>query len=101
MRAKTIPMADASHFAENGSGRPILDRTGLTGLYESDTEGWPHDGAAGSALRHSAARRSARHAGPLRRTRFVITDRLGFQLESGKWWVDVCGVGRVGRPGEN
>src|SRR5262249_18351740 len=40
LHAKAADMADVALFAGNWTDRPLIDKTGLTELYELDTEGW-------------------------------------------------------------
>jgi uncharacterized protein (TIGR03435 family) len=101
LHAKAVTIADAAHFAENWSDRPILDRTGLTGLYEVDTDGWapmevrpPDSGTPPSA-------EAPAMAVPTRPTLFLIMDRLGLKLEPAKGPVDVYVIERVERPQGN
>ncbi len=102
MHGKAITIADAAHYAENWSDRPILDRTGLTGLYEIDTEGWaPMEARPPAPSGTPPSGEALAMADPARPTLFVIMDRLGLKLEPGKGPVDVYAIERIERPGEN
>jgi uncharacterized protein (TIGR03435 family) len=102
LHGKAITIADAAYYAGNWSDRPILDRTGLDGLYEIDTEGWapmevrPPDGSGAPPSAEALAM-----ADPARPTLFVIMDRLGLKLEPAKGPVDFYVIEHIERPGEN
>jgi uncharacterized protein (TIGR03435 family) len=40
LNAKAIDMDDLVHYIENWTDLPVVNRTGLTGLFTVDTEGW-------------------------------------------------------------
>jgi uncharacterized protein (TIGR03435 family) len=79
----------------NGSAildRPVLDRTGLTGVYDFKLE-W--SGEEQSADRTT----STNPAGPSIFT--AVQEQLGLKLESTKAPVDFFAIERAGKPGEN
>jgi uncharacterized protein (TIGR03435 family) len=102
LHGKAVTVADIMHHAENWSDRPILDRTGLTGLYEVDTEGWvpmqarppASDGAPPNA-------EAVAMADPARPTLFLIMDRLGLKMEPVKAPVDIYVIERIEHPTAN
>jgi uncharacterized protein (TIGR03435 family) len=102
LHGKAVTISDIAHYAENWSDRPLLDRTGLTGLYEVDTEGWVRmapqppapDGTPPSA-------EALAMADPARPTLFVIMDRLGLKLAPGKGLLEVYTIEHVERPTAN
>ncbi len=40
MHGKAVSVADIVQFVENWSDRPVIDKTGIDGLFEIDTDGW-------------------------------------------------------------
>jgi uncharacterized protein (TIGR03435 family) len=102
LHGKAITISDMARYAESWADRPLLDRTGLTQLYEVDTEGWVRtevhppapDGTVVSA-------EALAMADPTRPTLFVIMDRLGLKLEPARGPVDVYVIERVERPAAN
>jgi uncharacterized protein (TIGR03435 family) len=40
LNARAIDMDDLAHYIENWTDLPVIDRTGLTGLYKVNSEGW-------------------------------------------------------------
>lgn len=102
LHGKAISVSDLAHYAESWSDRPLVDRSGLTALYEVDTEGWvppqvrppSPDGAPPSA-------EALAMSDPGRPTLFVIMDRLGLALSPSKGPVAVYHIERVERPAGN
>jgi uncharacterized protein (TIGR03435 family) len=97
LHGKAVSIADICGYAENWADRPIVDQTGLTGLFEVDTEGWAPllprprgEGPEAEAL-----------ADPTRPTLFMIFEKLGLKLEAKKAPVEVYSIEHVERPGEN
>src|SRR5262249_21349941 len=40
LHGKAVTMSDIASFVENWSDRPVVDESGLKGLFEVDTDGW-------------------------------------------------------------
>ena len=40
LHAKAVTISDITNYVENWTDRPMVDKTGLAGLFEVDTEGW-------------------------------------------------------------
>ena len=101
LHAKAATVEDMAKFIEHWSDRPIIDRTGMTTLFEVDTVGWtpltprlPSPDAATSAEDQVIA-------DPTRRTLFSIMDGLGLKLEPTKGLVSVYVIEDAERPAEN
>jgi uncharacterized protein (TIGR03435 family) len=83
--------------------RPVLDRTGLTGIYDLSLNWTPDEGQiqvyrqAGSASASSADARDV--SGPSLFT--ALQEQLGLRLESAKGPVDILVVDRAEKPSEN
>jgi uncharacterized protein (TIGR03435 family) len=79
-----------------------MDRTGLTGLYEVDTEGWvPMETRPPAPDGTPPSPEAQAMADPARPTLFVIMDRMGLKLAPAKGAVDVYAVEHVEKPAEN
>jgi uncharacterized protein (TIGR03435 family) len=99
LHGKAVDLSDIVHYVENWTDRPVIDKTGLTGLFEIDTEGWtpmtaqpPREvtGGADEGLND-----------PERHTIFLIFDRLGLKLESQKGPVQIYTIEHVEKLSEN
>ena len=101
MHAKAVDMGDVTMFVENWADRPVIDQTGLTGLYELETDGW-------APMRPRPARPGGEQtaedlamADPTRLTLFQVFDKLGLKLEGRKAPVETFVIDRVEKPTEN
>jgi uncharacterized protein (TIGR03435 family) len=102
IHGKAVDMSDVAQFMETWSDRPFIDGTGLTGLFDIDTEGWvpliprqgPLPGVAPSA-------EDIAMADPARPTLALIFDRLGLKIESNKVGVEIIVIDHAERPTEN
>ena len=97
-------MTDLAAHIENWTDLPVVDRTGLDGLYAMDTEGWapmalpppPPDGIP--PLRPSG---DGDMRDPGRPTLFVLLHRLGLELKRDRGAVETYTVERIERPPAN
>jgi uncharacterized protein (TIGR03435 family) len=99
LHAAAINMADLALAVSNWSDRPVVDRTGLEGLFEINTDGW-----APMVPRPPGASESGGDAGmndPERPTLYLIFERLGLKLEASKAPVEMFVVEHVEKPTEN
>jgi uncharacterized protein (TIGR03435 family) len=95
-------MTDLVTSVSNFTDHPLIDRTGLTGLYDIDTDGWvpvrprpsPPPGAQPSA-------EDLAFADPMRPTLYMIFERLGLKMESSKAPVEMFVIDHVEKPMEN
>ena len=95
VHAKAASLPDITSFVENWSDRPIIDKTGLTGLYEIDTEGWiPIVGPVNLGSNEGAS-------DPLRPTLSAVFDRLGLKMESQRAQVEYYVIESVEHPTAN
>jgi uncharacterized protein (TIGR03435 family) len=95
LHGKAVTLADILSFVENWTDRPAVDRTGLKGLYEIDTDGWTpliatNGGGAGEGL-----------ADPLRPTLFMVFEKLGLKLEAQKGSAEFFVIESVEKPTAN
>jgi bla regulator protein blaR1 len=97
LHGDAVNMSDLVLFVENWSDRPMIDNTGIKGLYNIQTDGWTpllqRQGTPGPGDEDLAD--------PIRPTLFMIMDRLGLKLEAQKAPVDRWIIDRVERPAGN
>jgi bla regulator protein BlaR1 len=101
LHGKAVEISDIASFVENWSDRPLVDDTGIQGLFQVESDGWApmrprlrppgeEPTAEGTAL-----------ADPTRPTLFMIFERLGLKMESRKARVEVFVIDQVEKPSEN
>jgi uncharacterized protein (TIGR03435 family) len=105
IHAKAVNMHDLAGFIENWTDHPVLDRTGLEGMFAMDTDGW-------SPMRAPIAPRepidpNARPSGdgdmndPTRPTLFTVVRKLGLDLKPRQGPVGIYLVEHIERPAAN
>ena len=82
----------------NQLGRPVIDKTGLTGLYDFKLE-WTPDAPVGPAIRGVDDAPPADAPGPTVFT--ALQETLGLKLETGKGPVEYLVIDKVEKPTEN
>ena len=96
LHGEAVEVMDIVRFVENWTDRPVLDKTGLQGLFRVDTEGWtpliPRQ--PGSDQREDLS-------DPTRPTLYSLFAKLGLRLESQRAPVDVFTIEDVQRPAGN
>jgi len=96
LHGEAVEISDIARFVENWTDRPVLDKTGLQGLFRIDTEGWtpliprPPGSDQGEDL-----------SDPIRPTLYSLFAKLGLRLESQRAPVDVFTIEDVQRPTGN
>ncbi len=99
IHGEAISLADVSEFVENWSDRPMVDKTGIGGLFNIQTRGWlpmqPGPPPAAGAKGEDGAELADMP------TLFQIFEQLGLKLEAQKLPVDVYVIERVDKPTEN
>ena len=83
--ANAVDMADLAQYVSNWSDLPIVDRTGLGGLYALKTEGWA----------------TAYNDDPTRLTLEEIFDRLGLKLVRARASIEILTIDHIERPSAN
>jgi uncharacterized protein (TIGR03435 family) len=105
LHAKAVTIQETAEAVENWSDRPIINKTGLQGLYEIETEGWlPFGPRPPAEPRPPGTTPSAEElalSDPATPTLFQIFDRLGLKLEPQKAPVEIFVIDHVERPTEN
>jgi uncharacterized protein (TIGR03435 family) len=90
LHARAANMSDLASFVENWTDRPLLDKTGIQGLYRFET---------GPFLRMDAM--AARSDVPDAPTVLEVFGQLGLRLEPQKGVVEVYVVDHIEKPSEN
>ncbi|HKD08756.1 MAG TPA: TIGR03435 family protein [Bryobacteraceae bacterium] len=99
LHAQAVDMGDLAKYVENWAERPVLDKTGLHGLYRIETRPWlPMTPGPEPAVGAKAEDGSAITDLP---TLFGIFEGMGLKLEAGKAPIEVFHIDGIQRPSEN
>jgi uncharacterized protein (TIGR03435 family) len=102
LHAQAVNIADIASAVSNWSDRPVIDKTGLDGLFKIDTEGWvPMRPRMPRPPGQEPTAEDTAMADPGRPTLFQIFDKLGLKLESQKAPVEMFVIESVERPSQN
>lgn len=101
LHAKAATIEDMAKFIEHWSDRPLLDRTGLTTLFEVDTAGWTPLTPRQPSLDGVTSAEDQAISDAVRPTLFSIMNGLGLKLEPTKGPVHVYVIEHAERPTEN
>lgn len=102
MHAQAVSMPDLASYASSWADRPVIDKTGLQGLFNIQTEGWvPMRPRPPRPPGQDPTAEDLAFADPARPTLFQIFDRLGLKLESQKAPVELFVILSAERPSEN
>lgn len=101
INARAVPLSDLVNFLETRLDRFVLDKTGLTGLFDIKLEWAPGSEQAPSpfTLNANAPSPPVNVSGPSIFT--AIQEQLGLKLESAKGPVEILVIDSVQRPLEN
>ena len=92
LHAKAANMSDLASFVENWTDRPLLDKTGIQGLYRFETKGWlPMDPSVGAGSSDVADRPTV----------FQMFAELGLRMEAQKGALEVYVIDHIEKPTEN
>jgi uncharacterized protein (TIGR03435 family) len=99
--AQAVPLASLTGFLSRQVGRPVIDKTGLTGKYDFTFEWRPDQGATVKAPEGGADAAAAppEPSGPSIFT--ALQEQLGLKLESQKGPVEFVVIDHVEKPSEN
>ncbi len=90
LHARAANMSDLASFVGNWTDRPLLDKTGIQGLYRFETKGYlPMDAM------------TARSDVPDAPTVFEMFESLGLRMEPQKGVVEVYVIDHIEKPSEN
>ncbi len=99
IHAWAVNMADLAGFVENWTDRPLLDKTGLKGLYKIETTGWlPMDAAPAPAPGAKAEDGTDMADVP---TVYQMFERLGLKMEAQTGNADVYVIDHIEKPSPN
>ncbi len=102
IHTKAATMQQVVVDVSNYTDHPVLDRTGLKGLYDIDTEGWvPMRPRPPRPPGTEASAEDLAFADPTRQTLYQIFDLLGLKLESSRAAADVITIESVEKPAGN
>src|SRR5262249_8710774 len=91
LHGKAIDLADVAFYTQNWTDRPIVDKSGLKGLFNIQTLGWvPMD--APNPYSPPAGAGDGNFLDPDRPTVFQIFEKLGLRLDPQRAPVDVVVV---------
>jgi uncharacterized protein (TIGR03435 family) len=94
-----VPLDPLIHFISSQLGRPVADRTGLTGHFDIDLKWTPEPGQSTMPPGGGPEPPPADPNGPSLFT--ALQEQLGLRLESEKALVDLIVVDHVEKPSEN
>jgi uncharacterized protein (TIGR03435 family) len=107
LHAKAVTMKDLAGYIENWTDLPVIDQTGLDGMFAIETEGWtpmrlppppPPGASVNPAPRPSG---DGDMTDPTRPTLFNVLQKLGLDLKRQKGPVDVYTVEHIEHPAAN
>ncbi len=113
LHGKAVNMQDLVEFIENWTDRPVLDKTGLQGLFSIESEGWvpmrqpqapplpPGTSAAPTTVTVGPPTGEGNMSDPTRPTLFMVLQKLGLELKVQKGPVDIFVVDHIERPTAN
>jgi len=102
IQGPAMSISDLVAAVEAFADRPVVDNTGLQGLFNIQTEGWvPMRPRPPRPPGQEPTAEDLAFADPARPTIFQIFDRLGLKLESTKAAVEIFVIDRIEKPGEN
>jgi len=103
MSGQVTPMSFLVRVLSQSLGRPVLDKTGLTGMYDFKLEWTPDESdlqaAQGAAVNGQAPPAPADPSGPNLLT--AVQEQLGLKLESGKGPVESIVIEHVEKASDN
>jgi uncharacterized protein (TIGR03435 family) len=99
LHANAANIGDLARFVSNWTDRPVVDKAGLTGLYQFETRGWANI-TPGPAPAPGALAEDGQDAASLP-TIFTIFTSLGLKLEAQHAAVEMFVIESVERPTEN
>jgi uncharacterized protein (TIGR03435 family) len=101
LHGAAVDMSDLVLFVANWTDRPVIDRTGIKGLFNIQSEGWtpiiPRQPSPDGTVSPEAEALSD----SVRPTLFMIFDRLGLKLESSRAPIDMYVIVSAEKPAEN
>jgi uncharacterized protein (TIGR03435 family) len=98
LRGASVTIDQVVRYVNNFTDRPLFDKTGLTGFYDVETEGWAplRPTLDGAPQRDDAAVNDSD-----RPTLFDMFEKLGLRMESQRAVIDMFVIDHVEKPSEN
>jgi bla regulator protein BlaR1 len=101
LHGDAVDMPDLVGFVANWTDRPVIDKTGIQGLYNIQTDGWVPMTPSQPSPDGTVSDEAQAIADPARPTLQVIFDRLGLKLEAQKAPIDMYVIEHAERPSDN
>jgi bla regulator protein BlaR1 len=101
LHGASITIAQVVENVQNSTDRPLFDKTGLTGYYDIQTEGWAPMRVNPASLDGAPQSGDASVNSPDRPTLFDVFEKLGLQMESQRAVIEMFVIDHVERPNEN
>ena len=99
LHGASVTIAQVVEYVNDFTDRPLFDKTGLTGFYDVQTEGWAPMKPAG--IDDAPQRCNAGVSVSDRPTLFSVFEKLGLHMEPQRAVIDMFVIDRVERPSEN
>lgn len=99
LHARAVDMTDLARYVENWTDRPLVDRSGVKGLFHIETKGW-QTMQPGPPPAPGARSEDGTNVADVP-TLFNVFAQLGLKMESRKAPVDLYVIDHVERPTEN
>jgi uncharacterized protein (TIGR03435 family) len=101
LHARAADLTDVINYLENWTAdRPLIDKTGVKGLYRFDTKGWSPVQVASTAPAPGTKTEDGTDAADIP-TLFQVFEQLGLKIESQKAKVDVYVIDHLEKPTGN
>jgi uncharacterized protein (TIGR03435 family) len=101
LHGASVTIANVVEYVQNFTDRPLFDKTGLTGFYDIQTEGWAPMRVTPASQVGAPQSGDASVNKPDRPTLFNVFEKLGLHLESQRAVIDMFIIDHVERPSEN
>jgi len=99
MHARAVSMSDLVNWVQSWTDRPLIDQTGIEGLYHIETEPWqPMELTSSSPA--PGTKQDGVDLADLP-TIFTVFERLGLKMEPQKGRVDMYVIDHIEKPAEN
>lgn len=99
LHGEAVTVGDIAAYVENWTDRPLLDETGISGLFNVQTTGWI-DLQPGAAPAPGAKAEDGSDMADIP-SLFTVLDRLGLKMEARKGPVDVVVIDHLEKPPAN
>jgi uncharacterized protein (TIGR03435 family) len=101
LHGASVTIVQVVEYAQNFTDRPLFDKTGLTGFYDIQTEGWAPMSVQPASPNGVSQSGDASINNPDRPTLFNMFEKLGLHMESERAVIDLFVIDHVEPPSEN